>query len=362
MVIKPHHAFDEAGLDYVLTYYDDPQATIPSVAMSWMASTGVPKFTEDLRMATLDLIKAKGMAVVRRMFQQRIDVQPLATLRKPESVEPSVETSAIETEADMPEIEGEKWQAILDQNNNHPALGVIEAVQTAMEETDSHGMTVTEVENIVETSDVGHKDDETLQGEVVTRDSEWESTEMSVIAAGDDATAMTEEVSPTRHSDSAPADIPIRLENYDDDDEGERPIATTSFRLRDFNTNDNHHAAAALEATKLTEEEDTEWERGGGLSRPLPWRQKLTTMTAREDAFTALTRDIESRLAHLLLKHHRGRPLTLRDLVWELSSSSSPLLPLQGRDYPGMHAYNPSYLVSRSSSLWRGVDAFCLVK
>merc|ERR1719334_1451732 len=70
MVIKPHSSFSEEGLDYVLTYYDDPQATIPSAAMSWMASTGLPKFTEDLRSATLDFVKSKGMPVVEAMFRR----------------------------------------------------------------------------------------------------------------------------------------------------------------------------------------------------------------------------------------------------------------------------------------------------
>merc|ERR1719369_1862791 len=83
MVIKPHKTFEDAGLDYVLTYYADPQATIPSAAMSWMASTGVPKFTEDLRSATLNLVKDKGMLVVRDMFQRRIVDQPTATLKEP---------------------------------------------------------------------------------------------------------------------------------------------------------------------------------------------------------------------------------------------------------------------------------------
>merc|ERR1719334_1893427 len=82
MVIKPHKSFEEAGLDYVLTYYDDPQATIPSVAMSWMTATGVPKFTEDLRQATLNFVNAKGKSVVSQMFQRRVEEQPLATLKK----------------------------------------------------------------------------------------------------------------------------------------------------------------------------------------------------------------------------------------------------------------------------------------
>lgn len=44
MVIKPHTNFNENGFDYVLTYYDDPESSIPSVAYDWMAAKGIPSF------------------------------------------------------------------------------------------------------------------------------------------------------------------------------------------------------------------------------------------------------------------------------------------------------------------------------
>ncbi|XP_064602401.1 stAR-related lipid transfer protein 7, mitochondrial-like isoform X2 [Liolophura sinensis] len=40
MVIRPHSSIEENGFDYVLTYYDDPQAAFPTFAYKWMASTG----------------------------------------------------------------------------------------------------------------------------------------------------------------------------------------------------------------------------------------------------------------------------------------------------------------------------------
>jgi len=116
MVIKPHGRFEEAGLDYVLTYYDDPQATIPSVAMSWMASTGVPKFTEDLRSATLNLVKEKGMPIVEDMFQRRINDQPLATLK--DSVSQTVIEEEVEELLASQDNESVKWAAIFDVSNN----------------------------------------------------------------------------------------------------------------------------------------------------------------------------------------------------------------------------------------------------
>lgn len=87
----------------------------------------------------------------------------------------------------------------------------------------------------------------------------------------------------------------------------------------------------------------------------------LVARDSRRGGAAVVTRDIEKALAALLRNYDKRRP-TLRDLVLELSSSSSPVFALQGKDYPGMHANNPSYLVSRTSSLFCGVDAFCLVK
>lgn len=55
MVIKPHEAFDKNGFNYVLTYFDDPQAMIPSPAYSWMATSGVPEFVEQLHQAAIVL-------------------------------------------------------------------------------------------------------------------------------------------------------------------------------------------------------------------------------------------------------------------------------------------------------------------
>jgi len=46
MIIKPLTTFDADGLEYILTYHDDPQAVFPSSLCNWMASTGVPDFVE----------------------------------------------------------------------------------------------------------------------------------------------------------------------------------------------------------------------------------------------------------------------------------------------------------------------------
>ena len=40
MVIKAHTHIDEPGLNYELTYFDDPQVYIPSSCVNWVTTTG----------------------------------------------------------------------------------------------------------------------------------------------------------------------------------------------------------------------------------------------------------------------------------------------------------------------------------
>lgn len=55
MVIRPHRTYDDNGFDYVLTYFDDPQAAFPTPAYNWMAASGVPDFVEKLHNAAREL-------------------------------------------------------------------------------------------------------------------------------------------------------------------------------------------------------------------------------------------------------------------------------------------------------------------
>lgn len=59
MVIRPHRTYDDNGFDYVLTYFDDPQAAFPAPAYNWMASSGVPDFVEKLHNAARELHQEK---------------------------------------------------------------------------------------------------------------------------------------------------------------------------------------------------------------------------------------------------------------------------------------------------------------
>ncbi|KAG1685481.1 StAR-related lipid transfer protein 7, mitochondrial [Nymphon striatum] len=60
LVIRPHKSFNDVGFDYVLTYFDDPQAVFPSIAYNWIASSGVPEFVETLHNAAKTLYKERS--------------------------------------------------------------------------------------------------------------------------------------------------------------------------------------------------------------------------------------------------------------------------------------------------------------
>jgi StAR-related lipid transfer protein 7, mitochondrial len=52
MIIVSHcQDFHSPGLDFYLTYYDDPKAQIPKMAMSWMATSGLPDWLNKLHKA-----------------------------------------------------------------------------------------------------------------------------------------------------------------------------------------------------------------------------------------------------------------------------------------------------------------------
>jgi hypothetical protein len=46
LLVRAHTDFNQKGMDYVLVYYDDPQAAVPSVAYSWVLHYGGPTFLQ----------------------------------------------------------------------------------------------------------------------------------------------------------------------------------------------------------------------------------------------------------------------------------------------------------------------------
>nr|XP_026691533.1 stAR-related lipid transfer protein 7, mitochondrial [Ciona intestinalis] len=55
MVIKPHKTMDDPGLDFLLTYCDNPQTSIPSSLSSWVITSGIPEYVEKLHTAAKNL-------------------------------------------------------------------------------------------------------------------------------------------------------------------------------------------------------------------------------------------------------------------------------------------------------------------
>lgn len=51
MVIRPTKSMDEPGIEFSLTYFDNPGVNIPSAVTSWVAMAAMPDFLAKLRIA-----------------------------------------------------------------------------------------------------------------------------------------------------------------------------------------------------------------------------------------------------------------------------------------------------------------------
>uniref|UniRef100_A0A7E4UZD3 Phosphatidylcholine transfer protein n=1 Tax=Panagrellus redivivus TaxID=6233 RepID=A0A7E4UZD3_PANRE len=51
MIVHAHKSFDEDGLDYILTYYDNPQTNFPGPAYNWIVNRGGPYFLKQVHAA-----------------------------------------------------------------------------------------------------------------------------------------------------------------------------------------------------------------------------------------------------------------------------------------------------------------------
>ncbi|XP_012223145.1 stAR-related lipid transfer protein 7, mitochondrial-like [Linepithema humile] len=59
MVIKPYTEFHEPGIEFGLTYFDDPGVNVPSAVTTWVALRGLPDFLIRMRQASKDYQKYK---------------------------------------------------------------------------------------------------------------------------------------------------------------------------------------------------------------------------------------------------------------------------------------------------------------
>ncbi|XP_050543372.1 stAR-related lipid transfer protein 7, mitochondrial isoform X2 [Daktulosphaira vitifoliae] len=59
IVIKPRTDFDKAGVEFSITYFDDPGVTVSNYLTSWYQSKGMPSFFNDQRKAALELARRR---------------------------------------------------------------------------------------------------------------------------------------------------------------------------------------------------------------------------------------------------------------------------------------------------------------
>lgn len=62
MIIKPTSTFSEPGLEFVLTYFDNPGVSIPSAITSWVAHAQMPDFLNKMYEATKVYVERKQNA------------------------------------------------------------------------------------------------------------------------------------------------------------------------------------------------------------------------------------------------------------------------------------------------------------
>lgn len=63
MVIKPKTTFRKPGLEFVVTYFDNPGIVIPPTVKTWVARSHMPDFLNKLHMATIRYAAGKEVSL-----------------------------------------------------------------------------------------------------------------------------------------------------------------------------------------------------------------------------------------------------------------------------------------------------------
>jgi len=81
MVIKPLKSFDKEGIEFSLTYFDNPGVTLPSAISLWVTVTGMPEYLKRLRTEALKLSaeRAATGAKLESLFPEVKPVPPSGT-------------------------------------------------------------------------------------------------------------------------------------------------------------------------------------------------------------------------------------------------------------------------------------------
>merc|ERR1712071_549791 len=76
MAIRPIDDFKKPGLEFVLTYFDNPGLSIPATVSSWVAMTALPTFVSNLHNATSKVSELVGPEpTLLRSLLQQLDVR-----------------------------------------------------------------------------------------------------------------------------------------------------------------------------------------------------------------------------------------------------------------------------------------------
>lgn len=60
MVIRPtSNSFKTAGVEYALTYFDNPGIVMPTAVTSWVAQKQMPEFLNKMHLATIEYAQAR---------------------------------------------------------------------------------------------------------------------------------------------------------------------------------------------------------------------------------------------------------------------------------------------------------------
>jgi len=105
MAIRPFDDFKKPGLEFVVTYFDNPGLSIPSSMSSWVAMTALPTFVSNLHNATLKVSELEGPepTLLRCLLQQleaRLDVAD-TLIDEEESIVLQLDPSPINEEMQM---------------------------------------------------------------------------------------------------------------------------------------------------------------------------------------------------------------------------------------------------------------------
>lgn len=132
MVIKPYTEFHEPGIEFGLTYFDDPGVAVPSTVTAWVALRGLPDFLVRMRQASKDYQKYKLMKQNATESENSHLTLPVEDVSK-EQIKVNVENNLDDSKKSMRNSQDRRD----DSDNNTNKLDVTHDVQQNNMETEN---------------------------------------------------------------------------------------------------------------------------------------------------------------------------------------------------------------------------------